>query len=140
MPVPSHRASLPPGPNSRFGVTAILRRFSTPSNYTGGNATAGQLATQRGIDPTSLIHDEVHDASLRPAFPTDTVHQYSLKSRGRDYALILVRSHALNGQDPPLLYFGETLKGFVVLSRNDLSDMQSMEVAVSEFSNWSDRN
>jgi hypothetical protein len=77
---------------------------------------------------------------LYPAFPANTVHQYNLKSRGRDYALITVRSHALNVEDPPLLYFGETLRGLVILSLSDLGDMQSMEVVVSQFPSWSDRN
>jgi hypothetical protein len=140
MPISSHRASLPPGPNSKFGVTALLRRFSTPSTYTDGNALARQPAAQPAIDPTVLINDQVRDPSLYPAFPADTVHQYNLKSRGRDYALITVRSHALNVQDPPLLYFGEEIKGSVTLSLNDLSDMQSMEVVVSQFLDRSDHN
>jgi hypothetical protein len=110
-----------------FGA-ALLRRFSTPSPYTGsGNASARQPA----IDPTALIHD---DASLHPLYPAssaDTVHQYNLKSRGRDDAIITVKSHARTAQDPPLLYFGEEIKGFVILSLTDLSDMQNMDVVVS---------
>jgi hypothetical protein len=62
------------------------------------------------------------------------MHQYILKSRGKEYALITVTSHALNTQDVPLLYFGEELKGMVFLSLNDaMGDMQSMDVVVSQF-------
>ena len=121
----SHRASLPTGPNSTSGVPALLRRFSNPSNYTGGVLSAGQAV----IDPTSLVDNQIHDVLL------PTVHQYILKSRGRDYALIIVKSHAVNAEDPPLLYFGEDIgediTGYVILSLSDLSDMQRMDVVVS---------
>jgi hypothetical protein len=132
MPVrsTSHRASLPTGPNSTSGVSALLRRFSNPSNYTGGVVSAGQAV----IDPTSLVDNQIHDVLL------PTAHQYILKSRGRDYALIIVKSHALNAEDPPLLYFGEDITGCVILSLSDLSDMQRMDVVVSWFPNWHDCN
>ena len=118
----SHRASLPTGNNSTFGVSALLRRFSTPSNYSGG------VVYDRFID------NQIHDVLLHPASPP-TVHQYILKSRGRDYAVIIVKSHALNAEDPPLLYFGEDITGYVILSPSDLSDMQRMDVVVSQFPN-----
>ena len=94
---------------------------------------------QPAIDPASLIDNQIHDVSLHPD-PPPTLHQYTLKSRGRDYAFIFVRSHALNTEDPPLLYFGEDITGYVILSLSDLSDMQSMDVVVSPFPNWYDRN
>lgn len=131
----SHRASLPAGPNSTSGVSALLRRFSNPSNYTGGVVSVGQPA----IDPTSLIDNQNHDDLWHPASPP-TAHQYILKSRGRDYAFIIVKSHALNAEDPPLLYFGEDITGYVILSLSDLSDMQRMDVVVSQFPNWYDCN
>lgn len=135
MPITPNRTSLPLGPNSVSGVTALLRRFSNPSTYTGGNALAGMPA----IVPTGLIHSQVHeqarDASLYPAYPADTVHQYNVTSRGRNYALITVTSHALKPKDPPLFFFGEAIKGFVILSLADLSDMQSMDVVVCLFPN-----
>jgi hypothetical protein len=115
-----------------FGAAALLRRFSTPSPYTGGNASR-QPTAQPDMDPTALIHDQVHYASLNPASPAGTVHQYNLKSRGKDYAIITVNSHAHNAKDTPLLYFGEEIKGFVILSLSDLSDMQNMDVVVSQF-------
>jgi hypothetical protein len=131
----SHRASLPAGPNSTSGVSALLRRFSNPSSYSGGVVSAAQPA----IDPTNLLNNQIHDGLLRPN-PPPTVHQYILKSRGRDYALILVTSHALNAEDPPLLYFGEDITGYVMLSLSDLSDMQGMDVVVSQVPNWYDCN
>jgi hypothetical protein len=81
----------------------------------------------------NLVDDQAHDASFTPA-PSDTVHHYTLTSRGREYALITVISHAPNARDIPLLYFGDELNGFVVLSIDDLNDMQSMDVVVSQFS------
>jgi hypothetical protein len=122
----SPRASLPAGPNSTSGVSALLRRFSNPSNYLGGVVSVGQAA----IDPTSVIENQIHDVASPP-----TVHQYILKSRGRDYAFIIVKSHALNAQDPPLLYFGEDITGYVILTLSDLSDMQRMDVVVGRFPN-----
>jgi hypothetical protein len=116
----SHRAGLPAGPNSASGVSGFLRRLSTPSNYT-------------AIDPTSLFDYEIPDVLLRPdSLPT--VHQYTLKSS----AFIIVKSHALNAQDPPLLYFGEDITGYVILSPSDLSDMQRVDVVVSPFPSWYD--
>jgi hypothetical protein len=124
-----HRTSISPGSNKTFPVTALLRRFSTPSPYT----TTGQPVAQPSNDPRNLVHDQVHDASFTPAVPSETIHHYTLTSRGREYALITVTSHAPNAQDIPLLYFGDELKGFVVLSIDDLNDMQSMDVVVSQF-------
>ena len=111
MPMPTlseslHRPSLPSGPNLISDAVPLLRK-SIPSTYT-GNALR---------QPT--------------AQPASTVHQYSLKSRGRDFAIVAVNSHAHNAQDRPLLYFGEEIKGFVILSLSDLSKMQSMDVVVS---------
>ncbi|KAI0300817.1 hypothetical protein BC826DRAFT_1102149 [Russula brevipes] len=125
-------ASWPSGSSRSSGATPLLRRFSTPSPYTGGNIVAepGHSREQPAVDPTNKLQDQVIDASSAPA---DTVHQYNLKSRGRIYALITVKSHAPNARDPPLLYFGEELTGFVILSLNDLSGMQSMDVMLRMF-------
>ncbi len=135
MPPRSHRASLPTGSNSTSGVSAILRRFSTSSTHTGGVVSAGQPA----MDPTSLIDNQIRDRLLCPASPP-TVHPYILNSRGRDYSFIIVKSHALNAKDTPLLYHGEDIPGYVILSLSDLSDMQRMDVVVSQFPNWYDCN
>lgn len=124
----SHRSSLPAGPNSSSGVSALLRRFSTQSNYTNGVVSAEQPT----IDPTSLINTQFHDLLLHPSSPP-TVHQHTLKSHGRDYASVIVKSHAPNAQDPPLLYFGEDITGCVILSHSDSSDMPRMDVVVSQF-------
>lgn len=70
--------------------------------------------------------------------PADTVHEYNLKSRWREYAVLTIKSHARTVQDPPLLYFGEEIKGFVILSRADLDGMQGIDVVVSGLSNWSE--
>jgi hypothetical protein len=93
----------------------------------------GIPVTQPTVDPMRLIHEQVHDNLIMPTTPSATMHEYTLTSRGKDYALIIIASHALNTQDIPLLYFGEGLKGFVVLSISDLNDMQSMDVVVSQF-------
>ena len=91
------------------------------------------------IIPTEQTHDQVEDAPLYPSSPMSTVHQYTLKCRGRNYASIVVMSHARNAQDPPLLYIGEELKGSIALYLNDLNGMQSMHVVVSQFPTCSDR-
>jgi hypothetical protein len=61
----------------------------------------------------------------------NTTHQYKLRLRRGDYALIAVMSHAKSALDSPLLYFGEELKGLIEMSLKNLSSMQSMEVVVS---------
>ncbi len=134
-PIPLHpgsHVSLPSGPQSTSGVSALLRRFSNPSSYTGGVASARGRGP--AIDPLSLINDQTRNASLHTA-SSSTIHQYILKSRGREYAKIIVRSHSPNAHDPPVLYFGEDISGYVILSLSDLSDMQSMDVVVSQFPN-----
>jgi hypothetical protein len=65
--------------------------------------------------------------------PANTVHQYKLVSRGRDYVLIAVMSHARNTRDSPLLYFGEEMKGLIEMSLDDLNGTRSMEVTMSPF-------
>jgi hypothetical protein len=72
-----------------------------------------------------------NDALIQDLYPENTIHVYNLKSRRRDYAIITVKSHARTALDTPLLYFGEEVKGSVILSLNNLSDMQNMDVAVS---------
>ncbi|KAI9509804.1 hypothetical protein F5148DRAFT_693119 [Russula earlei] len=132
-PIPPQRTSLPFGPKPPSGVTALLRRFSAPSPYTGGSIViVEEPAAQPGV---SLTEPPVRaeDASLHSTVPFNTVHQYNLQSRGRDYAFIILRSHAANARDPPLLYLGEELTGSVVLSLNDLSGMQSMDVVLQMF-------
>ncbi|KAI0255031.1 hypothetical protein BJV78DRAFT_1151862 [Lactifluus subvellereus] len=114
-----------------FDAGALLRRFSMPSPYTGGNAAAGQPAAHP-IDPASQAHNQVRDPAVVPADAV-TVHKYNLMSRGRDYALITVTSHASDGRDPPLLYFGEELRGFIVLLQGDLESMRSMDIILQLF-------
>jgi hypothetical protein len=133
-PIPPHRASLPA--NNRFSVTAVLRRFSAPSPYTGRGVVVEQPAAELTIDPMNHFRDNNYDPSLS----ADTVHQYDLQSRGRNYALVAVMSHASSAQGTPLLFFGEELTGFVALSLSDVSGMQSMNVVVSWFPSRSDPN
>jgi hypothetical protein len=112
-----------------FDAPSLLRRFTMPSPYTGGNTAAGQPAVHP-IDPASRAHSQVQDPAV--VLPdTTTVHEYNLTSRGRYYALITVTSHASNGRDPPLLYFGEELRGHIVLSRGDLQSTGGMCISVS---------
>jgi hypothetical protein len=127
----SRPSSIALAPTPTFDATSLLRRFSMPSPYTGGNSATGQPAAHP-MDPASQANNQVHDPVVAPA---NTVHEYNLMSRGRNYALVTVMSRAANGQDPPLLYFGEELGGFIVLSQNDLESMGSMDVVVSCFPN-----
>ena len=80
------------------------------------------------VDTTKLAPPPV----LSPTVSDDTVHQYNLMSDGRVYALITVMSHAPDVQYPPLLYFGEELKGSVTMSLDDLNDMEGMYIIVSQ--------
>jgi hypothetical protein len=107
-----HSNSYHAGPSSTPG---FLRRRSTSSNYSDA------------IDTTSLIDSQIPDVSHR------TVHQYTLKSN----AFIIIKSHAYDAQDPPLLYFGEDIIGYVL---SDPSDIQRVDVVVSPFPSWYDCN
>jgi hypothetical protein len=83
-------------------------------------------------DTTSLINNQIREPP--------TVHSYILNSRGRDNSFIIVKSHALNAQDTPLLYHGEDIPGYVTLSHSDSSDTKRMDIVVSQFPNWYDCN
>ena len=97
-------------------MSGYLRRRSTSSNYSGA------------IDTTSLIDSQIPDVLLRTTSHR-TVHQYTLKSN----AFIIIKSHAYDAQDPPLLYFGEDVIGYVL---SDPSDIQRVDVVVSPFPSW----
>jgi hypothetical protein len=84
------------------------------------------------IDPTGLIDNQIPDVLLHPA-SLPTAHRYTLKSN----AFIIIKSHALNAQDPPLLYFGEDITGHVL---SHLSDIQRVDVVVSPFPSRYDFN
>jgi hypothetical protein len=97
-------------------MSGYLRRRSTSSNYSGA----------------SLIDNQIPDVLLRTA-SRRTGHQYTLKSN----AFIIIKSHAYDAQDPPLLYFGEDIIGYVL---SDPSDIQRVDVVVSPFPSWYDCN
>lgn len=71
--------------------------------------------------------------SQEPSLAPSTKHKYTLKSRGRDYATIVIVSRASYVQETPLLHFGDELNGSIVLPRDHLNDMQSMEVVFQLF-------
>ena len=122
----SERASVSVKPSPPFDANALLRRFSTPSPYTGLNSATDQPAVQLAAESSSQA------PSLKPS----TRHNYILRSRGRDYATIVVVSRASFVQEPPVLHFGDELDGLIVLPRDHLDDMQNMEVVVGLFPNF----
>jgi hypothetical protein len=121
----SERASISVRPSPPFDSNALLRRFSTPSPYTGHSSANDQSALQITEEPLS------QEPSLAPS----TEHNYILKSRGRDYGTLVIVSRASYVQETPLLHFGDELNGLIVLPRDNLNDLQSMEVVVSLFTN-----
>ena len=127
----SDRASISVKPSPPFDADALLRRFSTPSPYTGLNSAPHQSTVQLAAGPSTQEPAKI---------PFDIAHKFILTSRGRNYATILVMSRARNIQDTPLLHFGDDLNGFIALPRDHLSDMRSMEVVVSPLPNCSSPN
>lgn len=125
----SERASISVNPSPPFDAADLLRRFSTPSPYTGLNSATDQSAMQLAAEPASQEHGIVQSSKII----FDTPHKYILTSRGRQHALVFVVSRAPNVQDPPLLHFGDELNGLIVLPRDNLSNMQSMEVVFQLF-------
>ncbi|KAF8271173.1 hypothetical protein EI94DRAFT_1827775 [Lactarius quietus] len=120
----SERASVSVRPSAPFDANALLRRFSTPSPYTGLNSATDHSTVQLAAEPPTQEH------GVEPS----TKHNYILKSRGRDYATIVVESRSTNVMEPPILHFGdESLNGLVVLPHDHLNDMQSMEVVFQLF-------
>ena len=130
-------ASSPKSKRKSSSVATLLHRISSPPPYT----LTEQHVAQPSVDSGTIRVNAQVRPSFSPTVPSDTVHhQYHLKSRGRDYALISVASHAPNVKDTPLLYFGEEMTGFVALSLNSLSGMQSVDVVVCHFPKWSHYN
>ncbi|KAI9433516.1 hypothetical protein H4582DRAFT_2060923 [Lactarius indigo] len=77
------------------------------------------------VGPSSQAHDHI---VLPLEIPSCARHRYSLKSRGREYAVVVVASRADNELDSPLLHFGDGLIGYIKLGIDSLSDMLSMDV------------
>src|SRR5579863_8626334 len=127
FPIPPHGTCIPLEHDGAPPVTARRRRASAPPPYT----ITGQPVALSSID---LIHEQAHDASFIPTDPSEVVHHYILRSPScaSDSGLITVTSHAQSAQEPPLLYFGEELKGSVVLSPSGLSSMRRLDVVVSQ--------
>ncbi|KAI0255035.1 hypothetical protein BJV78DRAFT_813475 [Lactifluus subvellereus] len=125
--VPSEGTSTSFTPTPAFDACSLLRRFSTPFLYAGGNSATEQHGPQRAIDPAIRAHSKVHTSPVFSESPPDGVHRYNLMSRGSDYAFIEVSSRGPNDQDP-LLHFGEELTGFIVLSPGGLRCMQRIDL------------
>ena len=64
-------------------------------------------------------------------YPLNGILDYILMSRGNDYVRVEVSSRGLNTPDP-LLYIGEELTGFIVLSPGGLRAMQRIDLVVSQ--------
>ncbi|KAI9439697.1 hypothetical protein H4582DRAFT_1876692 [Lactarius indigo] len=128
----NEQASVSVTPSPPFDADARLRQFSDPPPYTSVDSAANPSPMKPAAGPPS----QEHSIALPSKNPFDTVHEYDLMSRGRYYALVKVRSHAQNFGDPPLLHFGDELNGDIVLFRENLSDMRSLEVVVSWFPNY----
>ncbi|KAI9439546.1 hypothetical protein H4582DRAFT_1535517 [Lactarius indigo] len=122
------------------------RLFSTSSSlYSGMRAlslmsvASSQTRTSEYsslFDSPPLLDPSVDPSSSSQTHDTlssfNTSHEYNLTSRGRDYATVVVVSRAGNVLDPPQLHFGDQLKGCIVMHRDNLSDMRSMEVMLFE--------
>ncbi|KAI0255033.1 hypothetical protein BJV78DRAFT_813439 [Lactifluus subvellereus] len=130
--VPSEGTSTSFTPTPAFDASSLLRRFSTPFLYAGGNSATEQHGPQRAIDPAIWAHSKVHTPPVFSESPPDGVHRYNLMSRGSDYAFIEVLSRGSNDQDP-LLHFGEELTGFIVLSPGGLRCMQRIDLVLQVF-------
>ncbi|KAI9433507.1 hypothetical protein H4582DRAFT_2101535 [Lactarius indigo] len=79
------------------------------------------------VGPSSQAHDHI---VLPLEIPSGARHRYSLKSRGREYAVVVVASRADNELDSPLLHFGDGLFGYIKLGIDSLSDMLNMDVVL----------
>ena len=132
--VGSERASLPVKPSPPFDVNALLRRFSAPSQSTDSESATDQSTAQLPAGSSSQEHGILSVSKI----PFHTVHKYALTSRGREYATIVVVSRAPNIQDSPLLHFGDDLNGLILLPKDNISDMRSMEVVVSWYPTFQD--
>ena len=59
-------------------------------------------------------------------------HQYTLRSRGKDWALLHVWSRAHGAQERPLLYVGDDVSGRVSMALGKLGEIQRVEVIVCQ--------
>ncbi|KAI0258408.1 hypothetical protein BC834DRAFT_975189 [Gloeopeniophorella convolvens] len=128
------RASVSGTANPRFNPAGILRRFSTPSPYTVGATTSSpghQTSPLPEIQVTGS-HDLAQN-DFPSATPLTTPHTYAVKSRGKDYAAVVILSHAQNVRDSPLLYYGEDITGAIVVPLDHFERIQTVEVVLQMY-------
>ena len=81
---------------------------------------------------SSTTEQAVPQLVMEPSsYTTNGVHDYVLMSHGTDYVRVEVSSRGLNNPDP-MLYIGEDLTGFIVLSPGGLRAMQRIDLIVSQ--------
>ncbi|KAH9174158.1 hypothetical protein EDB89DRAFT_1904657 [Lactarius sanguifluus] len=105
-----------------------LSLMSAASSQTRASVYSSLFDSPPLLDPPMVPSSQAH--ATVSSF--DTSHEYILTSRGRDYATVVVVSRAPNILDPPLLHFGDELKGRIVMRIDSLTDMRIMEVVVDE--------
>jgi hypothetical protein len=109
--------------------------ITSPPPYDGTLLADTQSPPQLSIDPQAQAHNQVLDSPPSATPPADTIHRYNLWSRGSDHVFVEVISRALSVEDRPLLHPEEELKGFILLSRGALKDLERIDVVVSCHSN-----
>ncbi|KAI0067288.1 hypothetical protein BV25DRAFT_1089804 [Artomyces pyxidatus] len=126
------RVSLPP--QSTAAGDQLLRRFSVPSPYSPEPSVlrAEFLSTVEDSHHTALTSSP-RLLAVSLAAPPLIEHRYTIQSRGKDYALVTTKSHALNAKDTPTLHLGDEVSGFVTLPLAHLGGIHSIEVVLQEF-------
>ncbi|KAI0031338.1 hypothetical protein K488DRAFT_86934 [Vararia minispora EC-137] len=124
--------------HSEEWVGELVRRFSLPSPYTeisaDSSASAGASMHLQTINLRTRFNSTESWASHVRDEQTLREHRYPLKSRGKEYAFLVVSdSRASTERDSPLFYYGEAITGRISMAIEQLSRIQRMGVILQEF-------
>jgi hypothetical protein len=123
----------------------LIRRFSLPSSYTVDEpaSTSAQLvvpnnAYSRTASSASSSNAPHSPLAMQPG-PALMQHRYPLKSRGKDYAFIMLSdSRAARERDAPVFFHGDEVAGKISMALENLGGIQRIEVKVRFLSSTSD--
>ncbi|VDB85679.1 unnamed protein product [Peniophora sp. CBMAI 1063] len=122
---------------------SLHRRYSEPPAYT-ALRTSTDLSLSRSPSYASRLPGGFVPPSPSSAGPLTPVlsemhpeltceHQHILKSLGKDWAALFVRSRASAAHPRPLLYSGDDVSGRVSIALGKLGQIQRVEVVLQEF-------
>ncbi|KAA1477193.1 hypothetical protein DENSPDRAFT_575159 [Dentipellis sp. KUC8613] len=112
----------------------LRREYTSPHPYSVTASYSDQS------DEASPLETYARDLTLRPipsglSFTTafSCEHRYPLKSRGKECAMVVMRSRSSSPDMPPTYYVGDKITGYVALPLANLQSISRVDVVMQEF-------